>query len=193
MQGDGFLDGQVFDGPAVELDEAAETGDRASGGDNMGMGVAVGSGHGDEFAVGVDGDPRADIGRIFPDFRGVAGGPECVDFQQTQDGGGSDQSGEDALTAELHDGVGLVGESGPDFLDASIADEHRGVGQHRTRCREDPAVLQQDGGGLGRQNCGGQSEGQTQAIHASRKSWAWGIRGKWGLCLVRAAGAVEPR
>ena len=178
MQGDGLFDGQVFDGPAVELDEAAVTGDSPSGGDDLGMGVAVGSGHGDEFAVGVDGDPRADIGRIFPDFRGVAGGPECVDFQQTQDGGGGNQSGKDPLAAEFHDGVGLVGQSGTDFLDASISDQYRGVGEDRPRCGEDPPVLQQDGGGLGRQNGGGQSEGQTQAIHASRKSWAWGIRGK---------------
>ena len=151
VQGDGFLNRKVFDGPSVELNEAAEAGDGPSAGDDMSVGVAVGAGYGDEFAVWVNGDPGADIGRIFADFGGVAGGSKGIDFEQSQHGGGSNQSGEDSLAFQFNDGVGLVGEAGSDFFDATVANEDGGVGQDGTRGREDPAVLQEEAGCLGRQ------------------------------------------
>ena len=149
VEGDCLFDGEILDGPAVELDEAAVAGDGPSAGDDMSVGVAVGAGHGDEFTVRIDGDPGADIGGILADFGGVAGGSEGVDFQQSQHGGGSDQSGEYPLTTEFYDGVGLVGEAGSHFFDATVADEDRRIGQDRTRGGEDPTVLQEEAGRLG--------------------------------------------
>ena len=166
VEGDLLLDGEILDGPAVELDQTAESGDGAPGGDHVRVGIAVGPRHRDQFAVRVDGDPGADIGRVVAHLGGVAGGPQGVDLEQAQHRGRGDQTGKDPLAFQFDDSVGGVGEAGADLFDAAIADEDRGVGLDRAGSGEDPSLFQQQRCGLGCQQTGDQSDGENQGVHA---------------------------
>ena len=114
----------------------ARAGDGTAHRRDEGMGESVGACDGDEFRIGVDGNPRFHIGGELANLGGVLRGADSVNFREPERRGGRDETGVQLQFAEI-DNFCLA--SGPDVLanglDDAIGDEHSSVDNGAFVCR----------------------------------------------------------
>ena len=101
MKGDFVGEDELSGNPAVELDDAALTGDEAGGGMSKGCEDAVGASDGDEVALGMEGGAREKLGLELGGVGAVLGFAKAADFVEAEDGAGVDHAGPEVEAFEV--------------------------------------------------------------------------------------------
>ena len=123
MQRQRLLECPLLSGPAIDGDQAGLARYDSALWHCLKIGNPIGASHGDQFRVGIDGDPRLDVRRVIARFGGVLGRTHAANFRQPQDRIQSDHARIKMLAFEIDSFCAIGRNDFSDRGDFSIADQ----------------------------------------------------------------------